>query len=160
MTKEIQLSQDKVAIVDDKDYEGLSQYKWSAIKHRNTWYAVAHLRQSDGSRKMISMHNLIAIPPAGFIVDHIDGNGINNTRDNLRPATNQQNLFNQRLRSTNTSGYKGVCRDKHQRRWTAYIMVDRKKKHLGTFDDIEEAARAYDAACLSLHGEFARPNFR
>jgi hypothetical protein len=103
------------------------------------------------------MHRLILRVDANTQVDHRDGNGLNNTRGNLRPATHAQNQHNSRLRKDNQSGFKGVHRQGN--RWVARIRVDGEQKHLGSFRTPEEAARAYDAAALRLRGEYARLNF-
>lgn len=156
--KGIALSQDKVAIVDDLDFPYLSQFKWTALKGRNTWYAVRNV-VIDGRTKMLLMHRLLLDAPTGLGVDHRDGDGLNNQRANLRLCNEQQNGQNRTLQSNNKSGYKGVSWDKRKRKWTARIKAHGKQPHLGYFDTAKDAARAYDAAALELHGEFARLNF-
>lgn len=89
-------------------------------------------------------------------VDHIDGNGLNNRRCNLRLATNAQNAYNQKKRSDNASGFKGVSFDKSRNKWIAQIMVNYKHIHLGRFETPEEAYRAYRQAAFEYFGEFAR----
>lgn len=89
-------------------------------------------------------------------VDHINGDGLDNTRNNLRAVTPAENLRNQRLRKDNTSGFKGVSR--HEGRWRARVRVDGKYTHVGLFDSAEDAARAYDEAARNMHGIFARTN--
>lgn len=92
-------------------------------------------------------------------LDHVDGNGLNNTRANLRPATNAQNNHNERLRATNTSGYKGVHWVRTNSKWRAEIRIDGRNRHFGYFVDPLDAARAYDAAARSAFGAFACLNF-
>jgi hypothetical protein len=91
--------------------------------------------------------------------DHKDGNGLNNTRSNLRPCTQGQNNMNQRKRKNATSRFKGVTWSAADEKWKACITANHVQHHLGYFCDEEEAARAYDKAARSLHGEFARLNF-
>jgi hypothetical protein len=91
--------------------------------------------------------------------DHRDGDGLNNCRANLRPATNKQNQGNGRRPSHNTSGYKGVTWDRGINRWRARIAVNRRMRNLGVYNSVENAARAYDEAAREIFGEFACVNF-
>lgn len=102
------------------------------------------------------MHTLLTGWP---LVDHRDGDGLNNRMDNLRPATCAQNSANQARPVSNTSGYKGVSWRKRDRRWYAYIKVNGKQCHLGSYATAQDAAHAYDAAAIAAWGEYARPNF-
>jgi hypothetical protein len=104
------------------------------------------------------MGRAILNAPAGMIVDHRDGDGLNNQRENLRLCTHSQNMQNRRLQRNNRSGYKGVYWIKAQGVWAARITVNRVPINLGRFDTAEQAARAYDEAALKYHGEFARLN--
>lgn len=157
MTKEVKLSRNKVAIVDDEDFEKVSRYKWSASNPSSrNWYAIRNIRLPDGRKTTISMHTYLM---GRLMVDHIDGNGLNNTRNNFRGATNQENCCNSCTPSNNTSGFKGVHFYGRTGRWQAYIHFNRKKIHLGYFDTAEEAAKAYDEAAIKYHGEFSRLNF-
>jgi hypothetical protein len=156
--KEIPLSQGKVALVDDEDYEWLSQWKWCASFNGCTWYAVRK-DCSGPRRRMVKMHRLIMGEPMGIQVDHINGDGWNNQRKNLRLDPNSQNQHNRRKNRRGSSLFKGVSWRKGCRRWWAYIVHLGVKKHLGYFDSEEVAARAYDKAAKELFGEFARLNF-
>ena len=163
MVKEITLSRGKVALVSDEDYERVSQYKWYAVDWDGTgksWYARRRFI-TDGVRRYVSLHRFIMGVPDSIKVDHIDGDGLNCQRYNLRHATHQQNSQNRRIGANNTSGYKGVVfvRRAKTRRWQAQIEHNCKTLYLGRFESAVEAARAYDHAARELFGEFARPNF-
>ena len=151
MTKQIPLTQSKFAIVDDEDFEYLNQWKWYVHKNGNNFYAVR------GFPKRIQMHRVVMNTSDGIEVDHIDGNGLNNTRSNLRNCTHVQNMQNRKKNSDNTSGYKGV--DWHNEKWRAQITINKKIVFLGYFSSIEDAAHAYDTAAKEGHGNFAKTNF-
>ncbi len=148
----IPLTQGKYAIVDGCDYTYLNQFKW----HYNEGYAKRNIGKRP-NRRRLPMHRVILerMGYKDFIQpDHINGNGLDNRRCNLRPATASQNRCNRGKQSNNTSGYKGVCWDR--KKWRAYIGVNGKRIHLGLFDNIKDAARAYNEAALKYHKEFAR----
>ena len=157
MAKEIPLSQQKrrnqrnfglVAVVDDEDHEWLSQWNWTAVSthRRNGGYA---MRIEAG--KTILMHRLILNAPDSAEVDHVNGDGLDNRRSNLRLATRTQGRANRRRFKTNTSGFKGVSFDKQSGRW--------KLSFVAHFDSAEEAARTYDQIAQLVFGEYARTNF-
>jgi hypothetical protein len=153
--KTIQLSQGKVAMVDDDDYSLVMQYKWYARLHRYTWYAQT-ATPGNLNRKM-GLHNLI-LGCKG--VDHKDGDGLNNQRANLRPCTVGQNNSNNRLRKDSSTGFKGVTRESGASpSWRARIRKNGKYVSVGSFGTAEQAAHAYDAAAKAQYGEFARLNF-
>jgi len=156
--KEIPLTQGKVALIDDEDYYRVNQYRWFAWKRSNTWYARHVQRRGKEKRTIIDMHRLIMGFPE-HTVDHIDGNGLNNTRNNLRNATIAQNIKNARKRSDSKQPYKGIEWDKVNLNWHAYICPKGKKTNLGRFATAEAAAHAYDTAAIRLYGEFAHLNF-
>jgi hypothetical protein len=158
--KTISLTQGKVALVDDENFEWLSQFKWYARKHilknRTNWYAVRNITVASGKQKTVQMHRIIAAV-AGFPqIDHRDGNGLNNQRENLRPATCRQNQHNQRKRISCSSKFKGVCWDRQNGKWRADIRLPGYRLHLGLFE--EDAAKAYDKAARQLFGEFSFTN--
>ena len=154
MTKQIPLTQGKVALVSDHRFEYLNQWKWTASKTQGKRYAV---NSSKGK-----MHRLITGAPVGMDVDHVDGDGLNNQDENLRVCTHAENGYNRRkLASNNTTGYKGVSifRDGKFVRYQAKIRVASKLLHLGLFTTAEAAARAYDQAAREHFGDFAALNF-
>lgn len=140
--KKIKLTQSKFVLVDDIDYEYLMQWKWCASKGRKTFYSIRAIKLN-GKRTNISMHQVLA-EQMGFKenADHINQNGLDNQRSNLRPATYKQNAENQDIRKNNTSGYKGVCWHKRTSKWRAQIGHNRKQIHLGYFNKKEDAIKA------------------
>jgi len=155
MTKTIALTQGKVALVDDEDCEWLNAWKWAYWPEKYTGYAGRRIYQKDKSRKRIRMHRVILNPPPNMEIDHINGNGLDNRRCNLRICTHSQNLANQR-KCRGTSQYKGVCWDKG--RWRAQVSSAGQNIHLGYFKIEMDAAIAYNQAAQRLHGEYARLN--
>lgn len=154
--KEIPLSQGYVALVDDADYERVSQYKWTASPRKHgAVYANRRTSRATGE-KCVYLHRFIMDAPDSKWVDHIDGNGLNCQRSNLRLATPSENGCNRGLQPNNRSGYKGVSWYTAYGKWQAMIKVHRKVKHLGYFATKEEAIAAYAAAAPMMHGEFAR----
>lgn len=153
MTKIIALTQGKVAQVSDHRFDYLNQWKWYANKDGNKWYA----RRNEGN-KSVKMHRQITgVTDPEIDVDHRDGDGLNNTDENLRVCTATQNLANRGKTKRNTSGYKGVS--KIRGRWYADLMKGGKHVFRGYFSTAEEAARAYDKAAREHYGEFAYTNF-
>lgn len=110
------------------------------------------------SGKRGKLHKLIMNAPPELVVDHVDGNKLDNRRQNLRVCTSSQNTFNQCVRANNTSGYKGVHWKKQNKIWVAYIHKNNQRIHLGHFGTAELAAEAYNEAAIKYHGEFARLN--
>lgn len=159
--KQIELTQRKVALVDDADYEWLNQFKWFAQQHRNTWYAGRHSHQIGSKKVNVKMHREILglAPGAKGLSDHRDGNGLNNQRSNLRVCTAAENSQNRRPKKHTSSKFKGVSWDKGERKWVAYIQHQKKMMTLGYFKNEAEAARTYDKKAKELFGEFAWLNF-
>jgi hypothetical protein len=155
--REILLTQNKVAVVDDEDFEYLSQFGWHARKDRHTFYAARNIMQN-GKRITQGMHRLIMDAPCDMEIDHINGNGLDNRRCNLRLCTTPQNKRNSRLRKDNKSGFKGVSWNKAAQKWVSQITHNGKVIYIGSFDNTVDAAIAYNEAALTLHGEFARIN--
>ena len=144
-------------LVDDDDYEEMSKFKWTVLKRGYTFYASRHTKRGSISTSVF-MHRAImnCVHGDGKEVDHINNNGLDNRKKNLRICTRSQNMQNGGLRSTNTSGYKGVSRNKGK--WCAEICIDRKKIIIGRFDSKVMAAKAYNRAALKYFGEYARLN--
>jgi len=161
MSKLIPLTQGKFAIVDDEDYEELSKYKWFAHKEPSAWYAYRNVRLPNNKRTLISMHRQILNPPKGVGVDHINHNGLNNKKENIRECTNAQNQHNRRrVKDKTTSKYKGVYYDERgKRKWVVRFKQDGKEHYVGCYYAETEAAEAYDRAVSKLRGNFACLNF-
>jgi hypothetical protein len=157
--KEIQLTKGHVARVDDADFEELSKFRWVALAVRNVVYAVRRFKRDDGKWGTEYMHRRVTDAPSGVLVDHIDGDGLNNTRSNLRLATNAQNQANSRSRTNGPSGFRGVHWNKQVGKWHSNITVAGRTTTVGWFTCPVEAAKARDASALELHGEFAVLNF-
>jgi len=167
--KKIPLSQGFEAIVDDGDYELVSKFKWSLVKAGGKMYArrIAYTTPKLlGRGKNIYLHRFILKPEGNLQIDHIDGNGLNNTRANIRVCTRAENLRNRRVTPNILKGLpKGVSyfRDGLKKPWIARIStksINQKSKHLGYFETAEEAAKAYNDAAILLYGEFAYLNER
>lgn len=155
--KYIKLTQNKRAVVDDKDYEILNKVKWHYSDYGKTGYA----KRYNPNKKpyLLRMHRVILSAPKGMEVDHINGDGLDNRRENLRLATRAQNTLNRHLPPiNNTSGYKGVAWHKQNKRWRAYITVKYKQISLGLYDTKKEAAIAWNIAAIKYYGDFAHLN--
>lgn len=150
--KEIQITQGKVALVDDDDFEIINSHPWFALEHRNTFYAFRWI-VNNGKRVRLSMHHeVFGKPPAGKVTDHKDGNGLNNQKGNLRFLTNRQNRQNK-------SGWKtscdlpGVSFAKDRGKWMAKARINGKQTYLGLYDSPEKAAAAYAAKMTEIGEE-------
>lgn len=148
------LTQGKHALIDAEDAPRVMAHKWRAIERTNTWYAISSICQNN-----VYLHRFILNAPTGITVDHENHDGLDCQRHNLRLATHVQNSQNSRMKSRNTSGFKGVSWDKRWRKWAAYIRYDGHNYNLGGYATVEEAARVYDRAALAHFGEFAVLNF-
>jgi hypothetical protein len=156
MTSIIPLTQCKETIVDDDDFEELSKYKW----FYDGRYVARHNHSSNlKERFVIRMHVMIMKTPPGMETDHINGDGLDNRKENLRVCTRFQNSHNSKIKSCSTTGYKGVFFKGGTCEWGAKIRVGDRRIYLGWYKDIQDAARAYDIAALAYHGQFARLNF-
>ncbi len=144
--KEIKLTRGKVALVDDEDFIWLNHHNWHAVWDYSNWYAVRH--------RGIRMHREIMKAEKGQEVDHKDGNGLNNQKENLRPATRMQNARNTKKHSNSKSRFKGVWLHPTSKRWQARITVNKERIHLGFFAKEQDAAAAYNVAVQKYHQDF------
>jgi len=159
MVKKIGLTQGKYALVDDEDFEKLNQYNWHANRcSSKNWYATRMWKERDDKPTTESMHRQIMGAPDNMQVDHINHNGLDNRKCNLRLCTRSQNAYNRKPRPDCSSQYKGVSFHKRYKKWEAYIRVKGKLNHLGSFDDEIDAAQAYNEAAREHFGEFAYLN--
>ncbi len=157
--KQIKLSQGKFALVDDEDYDSLSENKWCAIRAYDGKRVYSMRTQTKPIRKVILMHREILSPPSGLMVDHVDGDGLNNQRSNLRVCTNAENQWNRGKSVFNSTGFKGVTYHKRSGVYQAQIRYMGKSIYIGSFETPEEAAEAYDNYAVNLHGDFSVTNF-
>jgi hypothetical protein len=157
--RRIHVGEDKYAIVDQKDFYRINELDWIIKEDFDSIYAVRFFKETGSHSKLTSMHRFICNPPAGLLIDHINCNGLDNRRDNLRPATHSQNNCNRPKRRNTTSRFVGVHFAKKMNKWAAQIKHKEGKKWLGYFDNEIDAAKAFDAAARKYHGEFARLNF-
>lgn len=155
--KEIPLSQGMVALVSNEDYERVARFKWTLKRNGNRCYA--YRRDYSNGGRHIPLHRFILDAPPEMEVDHINGDGLDNRRENIRLCTHSENSRNTNRASNNTSGYKGVSRDHRDGRWDSYITLNQRRIHIGRFGTAIEAARAYDAKAREIFGEFAKLNF-
>mgnify|MGYP003653768617 CR=1 FL=1 len=151
----VPLTQGCTAIIDAADVPLVNGRNWHARKVRNVIYA-SHKESIGGNWRNANLHRVIMGEPHGWQVDHIDGDGLNNRRNNLRLATFGQNSQNRRINSNNKSGFKGVCFHKHSGKWRGQIRSNYKTISLGYFASPEEAHAAYCLASEKYHGEFGR----
>lgn len=161
MTKEIPLSQQGkykglyVVLVDDWDFDAVNAYRWCVMRAGNTRYAI-RFEIVNGKQVTVLMHRAIIAPGDDLSIDHINGNGLDNRRSNLRACTHADNLHNNR-KSKAGGRFKGVVKIQSGR-YSARIGYKGKTVCLGTFALEIDAALAYNAAAERLYGEFARPN--
>jgi len=149
--KEIILTQGKVALVDDDDYEELNKYKWYATVSRNTFYAGRNTSRNDNEdhkQHAIIMHRVIMNPPPDMKIDHINGNGLDNRKENLRIVTNRENCQN--LHIQKTSDLPGVHWHDRDKIWRAEIRIGDKRYNLGSYDSEYLASLAYKRACEEI----------
>jgi len=159
--KELPLTQGKVALVDDEDYEWLNKWKWYAANIGGLWYAYRGAQTPKGQRAL-GMHRVIYSKYCTLdkrkMIDHIDSNGLNNRKLNLRMCTSSQNQMNRNGIKNSSSKYKGVGWHSKVNSWAARIKHKGKMYNLGHFKNENEAAETYNKAAKKYFGEFARLN--
>ena len=158
-TTEVMLNKGFVAIIDSEDLELVSCYNWNVTKQRHKHYA----HTVTEGRRILVMHRFLLRPDRGVLVDHINGDGLDNRRANLRLANYSQNAANRGKPQCgrSTSRYKGVFFESsgtRKNRWRALIRVNGQRIHLGAYSEELEAAVAYDTAAKKHFGEFAKLN--
>jgi hypothetical protein len=151
--KEIVLQGGKIALVDDADFETVRRLKWRVHQSKNTFYVTT------GHKPALPLHRFLLKPLPDQVVDHVNGDGLDNRRENLRACTQLDNMKNQRRHADSRSPFKGIWWSKDCRKWAAQIYHAGKRKYLGLFAKPEDAAKAYDAKARELFGPFARLNF-
>lgn len=155
--KKIKLTQGKSSLVDNSDYELLNKFKWQAYWDGYNWYAGRSDKKiKDKPRQTIKMHRVIMNPKKFQEVDHINGDGLNNQRKNLRLCSHQQNCFNRKRMISNTSGFKGVNWNKNSKKWIARIQINGKRISLGYFNSKEKANEIYIKNSKKYHGKYSK----
>lgn len=144
----LKLIRDKIVLVDKDDFLKYGKYKWTFDK-----YAVRFVKG-----KKVYLHRLIMDCPKNMEVDHINGNELDCRKNNMRICTHAENSRNIKLRTDNTSGYKGVSWYKNYDKWLVRVFLNNKKIHIGYFENKNEAVTAYNEAAIKYHGRFARIN--
>ena len=152
----VKLSNGKYAQVDDEDFYAVRDFKWHERKVIDKYYAVRNITYKRYDYGHEQMHRQILNPPDNMWVDHINGNGLDNRKTNLRLCLPSQNQWNKRIQKNNTSGFKGVFRDR--KKWRASLTYKNKQLYFGSFSDIVKAAQSYDEAAKKYYGEFAMTN--
>lgn len=151
--KEIILTKGKVALVDDADFGRLSIHKWYALKGDKRFYSARNV-PFNGGQKRIFMHREIMGTSKGIQVDHKNGNGLDNRKDNLRNCTRSENCRNKK-KYCGGSKFKGVSWDKRHKKWIVQIKYEDKNRHVGFFDNEIVAASVYNKVARERFGEFA-----
>lgn len=156
--KKIKLTLGKYTLVDDNIFNFLNKWKWVANNKRKDHYFNVVRTCYIGKKKTIYMHRLILKAKKGQIIDHINGNALDNRRKNLRFVTPSQNRINSPRK--NKFGFKGIATHPEHSKYLVRIQINGKRHYLGTYKTPKQAAKAYDKAAKRLHGEFARLNFK
>lgn len=153
---QLALTKGMVALVDHDDFHLVSEYNWYAHKGGSGVYAATTVTELDGKRLMIRMHRLIlGTTDSKIYVDHINGDGLDNRRSNLRVCSHADNVKNRRNQQNNQSGFKGVSWHTTNKRWQAQIRSNGKRTHLGYYSSPQDAHAAYCDAAKKYHGAFS-----
>lgn len=144
------------AVIDAADAAEVGCHNWHVLLNPGKPTYAMRTQKRDGIKQTIRMHRALLPTGEGIEVDHRDGDGLNNRRSNLRPATSAQQNYNQRIRRDNKSGYRGVSWYEPTQKWVVHIQMNGKAKYLGYFRCVTAAALAYAKAAAKLHGEFRR----
>lgn len=153
--KYVKLTRGEYAIVDDEDFEKVSKFIWFATGDgRGHIYA---RRNANSLSQISALHNMIIDVPSGYIIDHINGNTLDNRKENLRVATYRQNSLNKGF--AHNRKVKGVSWIKKNKAYRAYITPYRRQRHIGCFKKLDDAKRAYDVEAIKEFGVWARLNF-
>lgn len=154
----LKLTQNKWTIIDAGDYDAIRSHRWHAHNVHGIWYASTNIRTS-GGQKNITLHRFIMNFPDGLQIDHINGDGLLNTRSNIRTCTYSGNNHNcKKPKHGLSSKFKGVSRSKMSNKWRAYIRVNKKLIHLGYHDKEIDAAKSYNDAAIKYFKEFSKIN--
>ena len=149
--KKIKLTQNKYALIDDEDFEYLNQWKW--CYHHS--YAIRS-KQIDNRKKYFRMHRELIKVPLGMVIDHINGDSLDNRKENLRACTVSQNAMNAKIKKDTSSNIKGIYFFKNENKYKARITINGRSKHLGVFQDIKNAISAYNNAAKEYFKKFAK----
>ena len=156
--KQVPLTQGYIAIVDDEDFEKIKHHKWSITSNKEKTHVYARAKIAG---KTIKLHRyILGLTDKSMVVDHIDHNGLNNTRSNLRVCTLKENQANQKPKKNAASKYRGLAWNKQRLKWQVSIKVNGVQKYLGIYKNEDEAARVYDKHAKIQYGEFAYLNFK
>lgn len=148
----------KIVIIDNEDYDIIKDYKWGVSKKVDSFYVMRTGKSDLNIKHKVRLHRAITSCPSDKVVDHINGNTLDNRKCNLRVCTNAENLRNSRGKRNSTSKYKGVSYDKEKKRWASRICINSKEIKLGKFKSEIDAAKKYNEAAIIYHGEFAKLN--
>lgn len=158
-TVAIALSQGKLCFIDRADMGIVKNYHWFAHRNGKTFYCMTHDWDKNGKRVFIAIHRLLINVPKGMQIDHVDRNGLNNTRKNLRECSPIENSHNKGVTSANKSGYKGVSFYTKHNKWRASLKCNGKEYYGGIYSCRIAAAYRYDQIARQVFGEFAYTNF-